>query len=87
MSQLSIGQNNAGESVTIEDIGSINVINEEVDDLISYDGKAALSVTVLAKEGVNISALQDSITSRINTLSGNYQLLLRWINSTHKVRL
>ncbi|ASF39651.1 AcrB/AcrD/AcrF family protein [Halobacillus halophilus] len=70
LSQLSIGQNNAGESVTIEDIGSINVINEEVDDLISYDGKAALSVTVLAKEGVNISALQDSITSRINTLSG-----------------
>lgn len=70
MESLSVGLTPEGEPITLADIGSIEMVNQEVEDLISYDGKSALSLTVLAKEGVNISSLQEQLTNRIDRLSG-----------------
>ncbi|GEN53955.1 efflux RND transporter permease subunit [Halobacillus faecis] len=69
LENLFVGNNSAGEPVTLADIGSIEITNQEVEDLITYKEQAALSVTVLTEEGVNISALQEELTDKINVLS------------------
>ncbi|MBX0356258.1 efflux RND transporter permease subunit [Halobacillus sp. Nhm2S1] len=69
LENLFVGNNSEGEPVTLADIGSIEITNQEVEDLITYKDQAALSVTVLTEEGVNISALQEELTDKINVLS------------------
>ncbi|MCA0983062.1 efflux RND transporter permease subunit [Halobacillus yeomjeoni] len=54
--------------VTLSDVATLSIVDERVEDLVSYQGAPALSVTVLAKEGVNISALQDEITTTVSQL-------------------
>ncbi|MGV2620240.1 UNVERIFIED_CONTAM: efflux RND transporter permease subunit [Halobacillus marinus] len=68
LNDLGVGTNDQGDSVTLSDIGSVSVANEDADDLITYDGQSALSVTVMADEGVNISSVQDQITEKLDTL-------------------
>ncbi|QAS50818.1 efflux RND transporter permease subunit [Halobacillus litoralis] len=69
LSSLSIGKNNDGEVLSLSDIGSIEITNKDAEDLIIHEGKSALSVTILAEDGVNISALQEQITNRVDSLS------------------
>ncbi|SDO92581.1 efflux RND transporter permease subunit [Halobacillus aidingensis] len=69
LESLFVGNSSEGEPVTLAEIGSIEITNQEVEDLITYKDQAALSVTVLTEEGVNISALQKELTDKINVLS------------------
>ncbi|TGB04567.1 efflux RND transporter permease subunit [Halobacillus salinus] len=71
LSTLAVGTTNEGDVITLEDVGEIKVDNKPVEDLITYKGKAALSLTVFAKEGVNISTLQEDLTSKIDDLKGD----------------
>ncbi|UOQ50196.1 efflux RND transporter permease subunit [Gracilibacillus caseinilyticus] len=57
----------AGET-TLSDIASINVENEATEDLITYKDQAALSLTVFAEDGGNISSLQDQIDEKVSKL-------------------
>ncbi|CDQ19538.1 efflux RND transporter permease subunit [Halobacillus karajensis] len=68
MENLVIGETSNGERLSLKDIGSTQVVNQNADDLIYYKGQPALSVTVLAKEGVNIRPLQDQLSDHINRL-------------------
>ncbi|MBA2173914.1 efflux RND transporter permease subunit [Halobacillus locisalis] len=69
LSSLNIGTAADGENVTLSDVGTISIENKDAQDLITYENQVALSITVLAEEGVNISALQEQITSKLDGLS------------------
>lgn len=69
MEKLDVGRSPEGEPIALSDVGSIEITNQKVDDLISYDDQPAISVTILAEEGVNISALQNQLTDRMEGLS------------------
>ncbi|WP_226579236.1 efflux RND transporter permease subunit [Halobacillus litoralis] len=71
MNDLSVGLNPEGNPVSLSEIGTIEINNQAVQDLIAYEGKSALSITVLAEDGVNISALQEQITEKVEALGDN----------------
>ncbi|WP_082234027.1 efflux RND transporter permease subunit [Halobacillus massiliensis] len=56
------------EPVTLGELGSVERTSKNPEDLITYENQQALSLTILAEEGVNISALQESLTSEVNRL-------------------
>ncbi|UOQ87126.1 efflux RND transporter permease subunit [Gracilibacillus salinarum] len=57
----------AGET-TLSDIASIEVQDEATEDLITYKDQAALSLTVFAEDGGNVSSLQDQIDEKVTAL-------------------
>ncbi|MYL32794.1 AcrB/AcrD/AcrF family protein [Pontibacillus yanchengensis] len=69
LEELSVGTSSEGDPIYLKDIGSINLTYKETEDLITYEGEPSLSFTILAKEGVNISALQDQINEKVGSLS------------------
>ncbi|MFG6148730.1 efflux RND transporter permease subunit [Halobacillus sp. B23F22_1] len=69
--ELSISTDENGEPVTFSDIGEIKIENESVNDLITVEEQSALTMTVLAEKGVNISALQEDITGEVESLSND----------------
>ncbi|MGI8315322.1 efflux RND transporter permease subunit [Halobacillus mangrovi] len=68
LEKLSVGTTPEGEPITLQEVGSITFTNKDADDLISVNDQSALSITVLAKEGVNISSLQEEITAKVEDL-------------------
>ncbi|MCA0970386.1 efflux RND transporter permease subunit [Halobacillus litoralis] len=68
LSSLRIGTSPDGDPLTLSDVGSIEVEDLPAQDLISYEDQAALSLTIFAQEGVNISALQEEITANVDDL-------------------
>ncbi|MYL28529.1 MULTISPECIES: efflux RND transporter permease subunit [Halobacillus] len=68
---LNIGTSPDGSPLALSDVGETSVTNKALEDRITYEGKPALSVTILAEEGVNISALQEQITEEVEGLSGD----------------
>ncbi|GGF09681.1 transporter [Halobacillus andaensis] len=68
---LAVSTDENGDPVTFGDIGEISIENESVEDLISVEEQSALTMTVLAEKGVNISALQEDITGEVESLSND----------------
>ncbi|WP_254434145.1 efflux RND transporter permease subunit [Halobacillus sp. Marseille-Q1614] len=68
LESLSIQAPNSDEPLTLNDLGSVEKTNRDPEDLITYDDQQALSLTILAEEGVNISSLQKSLTDEVNSL-------------------
>ncbi|KGP70787.1 efflux RND transporter permease subunit [Pontibacillus yanchengensis] len=71
LEELSVGSTSEGNPLYLKDVGSVNLTYKENEDLITYKGDPSLSFTVLAKEGVNISALQDKVTEKVDALSND----------------
>ncbi|MFC0523198.1 efflux RND transporter permease subunit [Pontibacillus salicampi] len=69
LKDVSVGIDANGNPIYVKDIGTIKKSFKDTEDLITYKGKPALSFTVLANEGMNISSLQERITTQVNTLS------------------
>ncbi|MCD5322947.1 MULTISPECIES: efflux RND transporter permease subunit [Pontibacillus] len=69
LESLSVGKKRNGDPLFLSDVGSISLNLKETEDLITYKEKPSLSLTILANEGQNISALQDKITKEVNLLS------------------
>ncbi|MFG6114564.1 efflux RND transporter permease subunit [Halobacillus sp. MO56] len=55
--------------IFVRDVGNVDTETVEEEDLITFEGKPALSITLLAEEGVNMSSLQDQVSSKIEELS------------------
>ncbi|KHE67787.1 acriflavin resistance protein family transporter, partial [Halobacillus sp. BBL2006] len=71
LNELSVGTTPNGDPLTLQEVGSIDITNKDVNDLISVGDQSALSITVLAKEGVNISSLQEQITTKVEELESD----------------
>ncbi|KGX85519.1 multidrug transporter [Pontibacillus marinus BH030004 = DSM 16465] len=69
LEDIAVGLNPQGETLTLNDVGSITLTHKEVKDLITYKGQPSLSLTIKAKEGMNISALQERIDEEVKHLS------------------
>ncbi|MCP3025895.1 efflux RND transporter permease subunit [Halobacillus sp. A5] len=67
--ELAISIDGNGDPVTLGDIGDVGIENNEEEDLISFKGQSALTFTILADKGSNISALQEEIDKKIQSLS------------------
>lgn len=59
---------NGDEPIYLVDIASIAIVDEKVSDIITYDDKQALSLTIYAKDGVNITNLQKQIDDKMAVL-------------------
>ncbi|MBM7552509.1 efflux RND transporter permease subunit [Thalassobacillus pellis] len=81
-----VGQSSTGVPITLSDVGTIEIVNQEVKDLIASNGKPALSLTVFAKEGADISKLQNQLTEHIkdheNTLPSGVKIDRFYTQST-----
>ncbi|WP_181348333.1 efflux RND transporter permease subunit [Thalassobacillus sp. CUG 92003] len=62
---IPVGQDAENNPVRLGQVGSVSTGIKEAEDLISYEGKPALSLTILAEEGVNITSLQQRISSHV----------------------
>ncbi|WP_058308756.1 efflux RND transporter permease subunit [Gracilibacillus massiliensis] len=56
------------EEVELSDVASISVENESLEDMIAYQEQAALSLTIFAEDGVNITSLQSQIDEKVTEL-------------------
>ncbi|WP_117168372.1 efflux RND transporter permease subunit [Paraliobacillus sediminis] len=63
-----IGQNASNQPVYLVDIASLEIADDPVEDIIRYQDQYALSLTIQAKEGVNIADLQEQIDKKIAAL-------------------
>lgn len=69
LKSLSVGLDQQGDPIYLNDIGTISLAYSDQEDLITYKDKPAISLTIFANEGKNISSLQTEITDKINSLS------------------
>ncbi|MFG6118415.1 efflux RND transporter permease subunit [Thalassobacillus sp. B23F22_16] len=70
LEEISIGQNSEGP-LYLRDVGEVGMTTINPQDLITFNEKPALSVTLLAEEGVNMSALQEQINEKVEQLSSS----------------
>lgn len=56
------------EEIYLSDIATITVTQEAIEDVITYQEQAALSLTIFAEDGVNITSLQSQIDEKVNQL-------------------
>ncbi|WP_117149606.1 efflux RND transporter permease subunit [Paraliobacillus zengyii] len=68
LERVLIGQNANNQPVYLADIASLEVADDELDDIIRYQDQYALSLTIQAQEGVNIANLQAQINDKIEEL-------------------
>lgn len=65
---LTVSTDENGDPITVGDVGTVSIENIDVEDRIIYEGKQALSLTIIAEEDVNIAALQEKISAKISSL-------------------
>ncbi len=59
------------EEVYLTDIATISVEDQAIEDMITYQEKAALALTVYAEDGVNITSLQSQIDEKVADLKSD----------------
>ncbi|KIL42679.1 efflux RND transporter permease subunit [Jeotgalibacillus soli] len=69
MKQVIIGQNQQGNTVTLLDIGTVNLTPKKSQDLITYDGTPALSFTAFVEEGQDIPSIDQTVVSKVEELA------------------
>ncbi|SES43265.1 efflux RND transporter permease subunit [Salipaludibacillus aurantiacus] len=69
ISSIFVGQDFEGESVYLEDIADVGIMNETPEDLITFEDTPAVSFTVIPGSGVNIPELHDDVDERVMALA------------------
>lgn len=69
LNELYIGQSIEEEAVYLEDIGTVEVLNERPEDLVSYEQVPAVSFTVLPEEGVDIPSVYEAVNEEMMLLA------------------
>ncbi|KAB8127138.1 efflux RND transporter permease subunit, partial [Gracilibacillus oryzae] len=69
INNLFIASNQNNEQVYLSDIATINLETEALTDMITYENKAAVSITVFAEDASNITSLQNKIDQEVETLA------------------
>ncbi|WLR51512.1 efflux RND transporter permease subunit [Bacillus tianshenii] len=65
---VTITKGKYNQPVYVKDVGSVEIVPKEKQDLITYRETPSLSVTVLAEKGVNILPLQEKISAEMKQL-------------------
>ncbi|WP_028782996.1 efflux RND transporter permease subunit [Thalassobacillus devorans] len=70
LTDIKVAQGEDGP-ILVRDVGKVNTDTVEPEDLITFEGKPALSITLLAEEGVNMSSLQSEVSNSVDELSAD----------------
>lgn len=68
MEQVVIGQNPQGESVMLSDVGTVEIQPKQTEDLITFDGQPAVSVTTYLESGEDIPSVNEAVDEKIAEL-------------------
>ncbi|KIL46479.1 multidrug transporter [Jeotgalibacillus alimentarius] len=68
MEQVVIGQNSAGEAVLLGDVGTIDIQPKETEDLITFNGQPAVSVTTYLESGEDIPSVSEAAEEKVAEL-------------------
>ncbi|WP_216828339.1 efflux RND transporter permease subunit [Alkalihalobacterium elongatum] len=67
--KLVVGISNEGEAVALNDIGQVEIKYVSPTDIITYEGKRAISFTVIPEKGIDVPSLHRTIDERLSELS------------------
>lgn len=68
LQSLYLGLNRNDEAVYLSDIGKVEIREKQPNDLITFNGSPALSLTILPEQGIDVPTLQNRIDESISYL-------------------
>lgn len=71
MEKVFVGKNPGGESVLLGDIADVKISPKEAEDIITFEGKPAVSFTAFVQQGEDIPSVDDRVSSKVEELSDN----------------
>ncbi|EDL66663.1 efflux RND transporter permease subunit [Bacillus sp. SG-1] len=69
MNEVFIGKNPQGESVLLGDVADVEVTPKEVKDLITFEGKPAISFTAFVQAGEDIPTVDERVSEKVGELA------------------
>ncbi|WP_409250595.1 efflux RND transporter permease subunit [Bacillus sp. SCS-153A] len=69
MNEVFIGKNPQGESVVLGDVADVEVTPKEVRDLITFQGKPAVSFTAFVQAGEDIPSVDERVSEKVQELA------------------
>ncbi|WP_421385232.1 efflux RND transporter permease subunit [Bacillus salacetis] len=69
MNEVFIGKNPQGESVFLGDVANVEIAPKEVKDLITFEGKPAISFTAFVQAGEDIPSVDERVSEKIEELA------------------
>ncbi|MEB1806206.1 MAG: efflux RND transporter permease subunit [Bacillaceae bacterium] len=69
LSQLVVGFSNEGDPIALNELGQVELRYEKPTDIITYEGKRAISFTVIPEKGIDVPSLHRTIDERVYELS------------------
>ncbi|MFD1018445.1 efflux RND transporter permease subunit [Thalassobacillus hwangdonensis] len=71
LGNVPVGNDESGDPLFLSDIGDISIEEKQPEDLITYEGTPAISITIMSEEGANISSLQETLTEKVDALASD----------------
>ncbi len=69
MNDVFIGKNSQGESVFLRDVANVDIAPKEVKDLITFEGKPAISFTAFVQAGEDIPSVDKRVSEKVDELA------------------
>lgn len=68
MTEISIGKSQDGKPLYLKDVGTVEIRPKEMKDLITFQGKPAISFTPFVKNGADIPTVDQAVREQIESL-------------------
>jgi multidrug efflux pump len=69
MNEVFVGKNPQGESVFLGEVANVEIAPKEVEDLITFEGKPAISFTAFVQAGEDIPAVDERVSEKVEKLA------------------
>ncbi|RIW34619.1 efflux RND transporter permease subunit [Bacillus salacetis] len=69
MNEVFVGKNPQGDSIFLGDVANIEVAPKEVKDLITFEGKPAISFTAFVQSGEDIPSVDERVSEKVEELA------------------
>ncbi|MEL3972540.1 efflux RND transporter permease subunit [Rossellomorea oryzaecorticis] len=71
MKEVFVGKNPSGEAVLLGDIADVKISPKDAEDIITFEGKPAVSFTAFVKQGEDIPSVDQRVSDKVEELSDN----------------
>ncbi|WP_456274852.1 efflux RND transporter permease subunit [Bacillus sp. AK031] len=69
MNEVFVGNNPQGESVLLGDVANVEIVQKEAEDLITFEGKPAISFTAFVQAGEDIPSVDETVSEKVEELA------------------
>ncbi|USK52230.1 efflux RND transporter permease subunit [Bacillus sp. CMF12] len=69
MEDVYVGKTPQGESVVLGDIGNVEIVQKEKEDIVTFKGKPSISFTAFVEAGQDIPSVNDIVSEKTEELS------------------